>query len=241
MKRLFTASISAAALLLAIGTTARAAPLPPGSVAWTYNWAPGAPSVPGYNVKDDGTSVQTGNVQFSNEETRTAVGSSDIVATNLRLASGATASQPDLVTKGDILKAFPKAVGVPNADGSYSLSLQLGTNVDGTPYNATLKFNGKLGGTFSAESANVTNMFGGNGKQSVNLGAYKFSVSLVAYTPPGPPDQKNAGSISAHVEITAIHPAGVPEPSTMLLCGLGASVLGGAAWRRQRKHRLAQA
>ena len=61
-----------------------------------------------------------------------------------------------------------------------------------------------------------------------------FTVSLIAYTPPGPPDQSNAGSISAHVSVTTTQTADLPEPSTMLLSGLGLTFLGGAAWRKRR-------
>ena len=57
---------------------------------------------------------------------------------------------------------------------------------------------------------------------------------------------RNAGSLAAFVEVTAGDPTGpgggggvtvadVPEPSTMLLAGLGLSFLGGAAWRKRRQ------
>jgi hypothetical protein len=45
----------------------------------------------------------------------------------------------------------------------------------------------------------------------------------------------NLGSISAHVNVSSVTPASVPEPSTMLLSGLGLSFLGGAAWRKRRQ------
>ena len=101
-------------------------------------------------------------------------------------------------------------------------------------FTGSLTFHGKLDGTLSAESTNLFNTFGPDKKQSVRLGAYNFEVELIAYTPPGPPDQSNAGSIAAHVTVTTITPAQVPEPSTMLLSGLGLTFLGGAAWRKRR-------
>src|SRR5438874_2243976 len=60
-------------------------------------------------------------------------------------------------------------------------------------------------------------------------------VSIAADTPPGPPTASNAGSIAAHVEITAPTTNGdSPEPASLVLAGLGLLLSGGAAWRRRR-------
>jgi hypothetical protein len=211
MKCLLTAPAAAVALMLALGTGAHAAVLPPSSVAWNYNFSPGTPA-----ITADGN--PSAGVTFTNEPTKVAVGSSDIVASNLRVFSSATTAAPDVLTAG----------------GAYAIKLQISLNDNGTPFSATLTFNGKLNGTLSAESTNLFNTFGPDKKQSTTLGSYKFDVELIAYTPPGPPDQNNAGSIAAHVTLSSIQPAEVPEPSTMLLSGLGLSFLGGAAWRKRR-------
>jgi len=215
MKRFLTASVAALALLLAVDASVRAAPIPPNQIQWTYNWAPSAAA-----VFADGNPAA--GVSFTNEPTKVAVGSSDIVASNIRVFSTATAQSPDLIT---------------GSNGNYGLTLVLSAVDNGTPYTATLNFSGnKLGGSFSAENANVSNMFGPNNTQVADLGTFRFTVSLIAYTPPGPPDQNNAGSISAHVTVENISTVGqVPEPSTMLLSGLGLTFLGGAAWRKRRK------
>ena len=89
----------------------------------------------------------------------------------------------------------------------------------------------------SAENANVANVFNDTSVHNLVLGTYNFAVQLIAYTPPGPPDQSNAGSISAHVTVSNAQVSSVPEPSTMLLSGLGLSFLGGAAWRKRRQVR----
>jgi hypothetical protein len=216
MKRSYSATIAALAVVLLGSAAAQASPVPPANLQWTYNFTPGAPALP---VDGGGSSY----VGFTNEPTKAAVGNSDVVATNLRVFSAATASVPDTLS----------------ASGDYSLTMVLSTVDNGTPYSASLTFTGELDGTFSAESANIKNTFGPNSTQTVQLGSYIFTVSLVAYTPPGPPDQVNAGSLAAHVEVTLAEET--PEPSTMLLSALGLSCLGGAAWRKRRQARLAAA
>ncbi len=216
MIRSLKTKLAALAVVL-LGSTVAQASVPASALQWTYNFSPSAPAV----ISDTNA---TAGVSFTNEPTKAAVGSSDIVATNLRVFSAATAASPDLLT----------------SSGAYSLTLVLSTIDDSTPYSSTLTFTGKLSGSFSSESANVTNVFGPGSTQTTSLGSYTFTVSLVAYTPPGPPDQINAGSISAHVSISRASGAGdpvpvVPEPSTLLLSTLGLSCLGGAAWRKRHQ------
>ncbi len=126
-----------------------------------------------------------------------------------------------------------------SSHGAYAINLTLGTSANGSLMTGSLTFTGKLSGTFSSASANVANMFGPDAMQTLTLGAYTFTVQLISYTPPGPPNQFNAGSISAYVSIAGpnndVHPSSVPEPSTMLLSGLALTFLGGASWRKRRQ------
>jgi len=214
MKRFLTASVSALTLLFAAGTGAQAGPVPE-HVQWTYNFAPATPAV----LADGNPGA---GVTFTNEPNKVAVGSSDIVASNLRAFSAATAAAPDVLTAG-----------------AYTLALQLSTSDATGVHTTTLSFSGKLTGTLSAENANIANTFTGESVQKAMLGNYSFTVTMVAYTPPGPPDQQNAGSFAAHVAVENLTPAQVPEPSTMLLSGLGLTFLGGAAWRKRRQARRA--
>jgi len=213
VKHVFSAHVAVLAIVLMVGSAAQAGPIPPDNVAWTYNFSPGTPA-----VTADGN--MSAGVTFTNEPTRTAVGSSDIVASNMRVFSTATAAAPDMLS----------------VNGAYSLKLVLTTlDLNSNPVIATMTFTGKLTGPFSAENANIGNVFGLDKEQHADLGGYRFNVSLQSYTPPGPPDQTNAGSIAAHVTISMIRPAELPEPSTMLMSGLGLSFLGGLVWRKRRQ------
>jgi hypothetical protein len=214
MKRFLTAHLTALALVLLAGAAAQAGPIPPDQIQWTYNFSPGAPAV----YSDGGTSA---GVTFTNEPTKAATGSSDVVATNLRVFSTALATSPDSIT---------------GANGNYKLTLQLSTTDGSGTHTGTVSFGGTLSGNFSSQNANVANTFMANSVKTLVLGNVTFSVQLIAYTPPGPPDQANAGSISAHVTVGGNippPPQGTPEPSTILLSTLGLTFLGGAAWRKR--------
>jgi hypothetical protein len=210
MKRSTLLFASAFAMLIALGGSVRA-----DLIAWTYSWNRDPVS-----IVADGNG--TGGVSLTNEANpKDATGNSDIVATNLRVFSTAAASTPDtLVT-----------------NGAYTLSLTLTDATSGA--SGTMTFTGKLSGTFSANNSNITNVFNSPTVGSLVLGGNTYTVTIGPYSPPGPPSASNAGSIAAFVAVTPGNGGGVgvqdvPEPSTMLLAGLGLSFLGGAAWRKRR-------
>jgi hypothetical protein len=194
--------------LLAAGTQARA-----GNIDWTYNWDRSPAAV----------LAGTGGVSFTNEPTKAATNSSDIVATNLKVFSTASPTSPDQIGTG----------------GGYTLTLTLTDTASGQSH--IFMWKGQLTGSFSQSSANVANTLHPDASappltQTFVLGNNTYTVTIGPYSPPGPPSASNSGSIAAHVDIT---PGGVitgkmPEPSTMLLSFVGLSVFGGAAWRRRR-------
>jgi hypothetical protein len=200
MKRLL---FSFAALFL-LGTTARA-----DFIDWSYNWERNPVSVASGGAG-------TGGVSFTDEPTKMATGSSDIVATNIRVFSSATPQSPDTLPAGS----------------NYVLKLTLTDKDSGA--SGTLTFSGTLSGTFSASNANVTNEFTGDLSQTLTLGSHLYTVTIGPYSPPGPPSASNAGSIAAHVDVQGIQASESPEPSTMVLGCLGLTALGGAVWRKRR-------
>jgi hypothetical protein len=204
------------ALLFFAGTTLRADLLPPPDLApWTYSVSRDPNLMPGGIVASDAPG--TGGVSFTQELTKSASGSSDVVLSNLRVFSSATADHPETLVSG----------------GNWGLTLTLTDTTSGQTGNVT--FTGKLGGKFSAAESNVTTSFTSAVTQFLTLGSFLYTVTVGPYSPPGPPSATNAGSIAAHVDVT---PAGVgvqqvPEPSAMVLSFLGVSFLA-ASWRKRR-------
>jgi len=184
-------------------------------VPWTYNWGRNPIAV-------QADSPGTGGLSLTDEGTLHAVGSSDVVATNIRSFSSATRTAPDHFT------AKP-----------YTLSLFLKDDTSGQ--STTISFSGTFSGALSSNSANITNAFTGSITKTVVLGAHTYTVNMGNFAPPGPPTASNAGSISAHVFVDQDPDGGggggggnqhAPEPSTMLLSLLGLSGLGAGAWKK---------
>jgi hypothetical protein len=249
MRRLLTSAAALLTLLFLTGTRASAGPIDPTTAQWSYNFTPGnfvSASTPGATQVSPGIFVNqvsavaadppgTGGISFTNEPQKAVTGSSDVVASNLKVFSSADPTSPDKLTSG----------------GAYSFALVLTDKASGQV--AQLTFTGKLSGTFSAGNANVTNAFTGqtvmvNGQpvtgSTVTLGNYNYTVTFPNnyYSPPGPPLASNSGSISAHVAVSAASgpgggpgPATVPEPSTLVLSGLGLALMGAARWRKRRQ------
>jgi hypothetical protein len=206
---------SAVGLLCLGGTPAWASPTTTPDVHWTYNFTPSQSFV-------SADAPGSGTVAFTKEPTKSATNNSDVVITNLRVSSTASADSPDMLSK----------------NGAWSVGLTLTDSASGQ--SATMTFTGKLSGTFSASNSNVTDTFTGKTSYTMTLGGNTYTVALVGYTPPGPPTASNAGSISAYVSVTPGNGNGhtggtAPEPSTLVLSCLGLGFAGLASWRKRRR------
>jgi len=180
------------------------------SVAWTYDFTPSTTTV----WSDNGNSK----LVLTNQTPLMAVGTSDVVATQISVVSSADDDTPDTFTKGD-----------------YTLSMKL-TDVASGAF-TMLSFTGYFTGTVSAHSTNIDNVFTGQTSyENILLGANRYNVMITTYTPPGP-EGGLSGSIGAHA-IVSVQPGGgpheTPEPTSLVLAGLGVGGLGLARWRRWR-------
>lgn len=182
-------------------------------IQWSYNWS----SSPGIVYSD---SSQTSYITLTTSSIlQSAAGDSDIVAANLRTYSTASPATPATFTAK-----------------TYTLSLFL---VDQSGQSGTLTFTGQFDGTLSELSSNIQNTFTGATTQSIQLGNNIYTATIGPYSPPGPTNSTNAGSISAFAQVTVspITIQDVPEPSSLLLAFLAAPLAGLAVRRRRRvKH-----
>jgi hypothetical protein len=174
-----------------------------------YNWKPDSPNVKATSGK--------GHIHLSDEPAVTATDSTDVVAANLRTVHAGSA--PDVYHN----VAWGLTVKITDLASHKSGSLH---------------FAGLFNGTVTAGSAHVLNTFTGPSTLSIQLGKNVYTVTLDAYTPPGPPSSKRMGSLGAFIEVAPAASLGplsvVPEPSTLILAGLGVSGVGASWWRRRR-------
>jgi hypothetical protein len=150
----------------------------------------------------------TGGIAFTHQPLRHANGSTDVIATNLVMFSSALDSRPDRLSKK------PYRLTITITDG-------------GSHKSGSLTLSGVLSGTFSSDRSHLTNTFLSPRVEAVHLGHYWYFVSLTKFVAP---TATSAGYIKASV--TVKHN---PEPSTLVLAGVGLLFVGLAWWRRRRK------
>ncbi len=119
-------------------------------------------------------------------------------------------------------------------DAGYTLQFHI--TDDASHQSGVLLFQGLLNGVVDhLGGENLTNTFLPPATGSLVLGANRYTVSPNSFTQEG--DIGPTGTIGVHVDVQPVSGATAPEPSTLILAGLGASSLVAAAWRRRRNVR----
>jgi hypothetical protein len=219
MKRVSVLWTGALATLLLAGSV-QAAPVP-----WNYNWTPST-----LTVTSD--TSPTSFLTLTNEPGRNVnTDHTDTVATAVAVTSDAPTGFPDEFKTSKANVTFSLMIKDLTSNLSHTFMFT-GTFATQNPSDPS---------TVSAESANVK--FTPTGIQNVTqqIGMNEYNIKWVSYTPPGPPGSGNKGSIAYHVEVRQLDIQKSPEPSTMLLAGLGASFLGLGAWRKRRRLKIEMA
>jgi hypothetical protein len=198
--------VFALALLLALGQVARAEP-----ISWSYSWS----SSPGVVTSDDGS---LGKVTFSPVSGGPLLGSR---------------TGGDGITAADLHATVPAAGTADFTNRGYGLTLHLTDNASGQSADVSFSglLNGSLGGTGS-----LTNSFVGEPSKSLNLGANQYTVTAGLFVSPL---ADAPGRIGANVTVAGsgdpVPPPvnEVPEPTGLLLAGIGLSALAARRWRRR--------
>lgn len=222
MKRSFPLLAATLALLLT-GTGVRADPSPVNTVAWTYNFTPNVTT-----ILADGQDPHhaTGGLTLTNQPQTSAIGTSDVVLTNLQTFSTALPTAPNTIS---------------GSNGVWSIGLALTDNSSSGANSTTMTFSGQFAGAFSTGNSVITSTFSSPTTQTWTApNGDVFSVSIIQpISPPGVPSDPHTGAISALVTVTpgtgGIHITSVPEPSTLLLSCLGVSLAGLRSWRKRRQ------
>jgi hypothetical protein len=94
-------------------------------------------------------------------------------------------------------------------------------------------FNFQLSGSVSSKAAYLSVVPTGPTTQQVHIGHYIYTITTDPFQAPQNPNPYG-GWLDFHVRVRHN-----PEPSTLLLAGLGLPVVGWARWRRRRRTRTA--
>ncbi|MCI0464999.1 MAG: PEP-CTERM sorting domain-containing protein [Gemmataceae bacterium] len=178
-------------------------------VSFTYNWLPG-PLV----IAAEGT----GGVTLTDGTTFQAASAADTVVGHLTTFSSATPDAPDrFINK------------------SYSLRLDLTDKASQTA--GFLDFTGVLNGTLTATEANITNTYATPTTQQLTLGDNTYTVQIGAFPALPAPGAEAIETIQAHISVSGHGPTPSvqesPEPSTLVLAGVGFVLVAIALWRER--------
>ena len=194
-------------LLLLAGAAAHAEPI------WSYTWS----SSPGVVTSNDGTLGKVTLLPGSGGPiTGNAFGQNFLLASSLEASAGTTSTA-----------TF--------TNRTYGLAIHLTDLASKTSHD--LSFAGALSGTLGKVNS-LTNAFTGPTTQSYKFAdGNLYTVSIGLFKPPAP---GTPGQIGANVLVTGsgtVTPPvnNVPEPTSLVLAGLGISAVGVRYWRRKTR------
>src|SRR5262249_36788462 len=142
-------------------------------IQWSYKWTPSATKI----VTDGGGA---GWLTLTNEAGKATAGNSNTVITNIRSFSTAPQNSPDQFSHAAFTSTLWLKDTASNATGS-------------------LTFSGFFSGPITDNSSNVKITLTSPATQTLTLGGNTYTVTMGNYSPPGPPDATNAGSLNATV------------------------------------------
>jgi hypothetical protein len=159
------------------------------------------------------------------------------------MASGHVSSANATLTAATLAAATSAPASAPDTyhGQTYDLTLQLTDDASGK--SGALTFAGKLFGTLSAQSANISTSFDNPGKSLV-LGNDRYTVTLGPFN--SSPNPTIVGTLMAAIQVDALAPtvtpaAQSPEPPALVLAGVGLCAAIGVALRRRSAERRPRA
>jgi hypothetical protein len=187
-------------------------------IPWSYQWNANpivvdADPLGPHHTPSGGITLTPGAITITGGNPGVAWGSSNIVAVNLT----AFTFSPNPDGKPYSFTNSPYRLGVTLTDVNSKAS-------------GTLNFAGVFDGSLTDSTADLHTRFTSATRQSLILGHHRYTVSLTSYSPPDPPAEGGAGKISAFVNV---QPVSAPEPSTLVLTGIGLAVAAFSCLRRR--------
>ena len=220
MKHLFMRMLFMVAVVAALGESAARAEL----IGFSYQWTALPASVSSMGNTVSITPQPKGSGQYDTVVAQTQFIPSLAITTN---AGNSTATFPD------------PSLGANSA--KFELSLSLTDAASGKV--GTLLFGGSVTGTLSATTSTATTTFDNPLTQTLLLGSHLYSVSLDPFSHVPIPGATGGGFVSAGVTASSVNGpppppppvTNTPEPSSLVLGGMGLAGLVARRWSRLKR------
>jgi hypothetical protein len=207
-------------LLALVALLAGASAAPAEMTHWSYSAVTDPQDLPAGNGSDQGIGGPFNGLHFFYERSDSQINSGQVLL--LRMEPFDNRSFPN------------RGTNVPFNNAPFTLNLGLGDTASGALGN--LIFPGLVNGS---SDTGIRLTFTVPTTQDLVLGLNRYTVHLGPYVSPGPLDSGQLGSLSAQVNVSpANSPTATPEPSCLVLAGMGLVTVAGAAWRKRRRQKV---